>query len=249
MSLESALRLGVVAAFILLIESLCRLHVIPVNVMPPPSAMATSLYDILLSGEFTGDILSSMRNIALSALIAVLLGFVAGAVIHAMPAFRAALEPFLASYYAVPTFMFYPVFIILFGVGDRAIIAISVLLAVVAMMTATLNGLDRIPNVLRKTGHMFRMSPVKAALLIHLPAAAPYIFTGVKLAVAYAFIGVIASEFILSGSGLGYAIGYAYNNFNNQTMYALMLLVLVLVVLVNGTLDAIDRHLRERRQR
>ena len=67
----------------------------------------------------------------------------------------------------------------------------------------------------------------RTALLIELPAAAPYLFTGVKLAVGYGFIGVIAGEFILSGAGLGYAIAYAYNDFDNQTMYALMLLVLV----------------------
>ena len=61
-------------------------------------------------------------------------------------------------------------------------------------------------------------------MLVHLPAAAPHLFTGVRLAVAYAFIGVIASEFILSGEGLGYAIAYSYNNFDNRTMYGLMLL-------------------------
>jgi NitT/TauT family transport system permease protein len=68
----------------------------------------------------------------------------------------------------------------------------------------------------------------------------------VKLAVAYAFIGVIASEFILSGAGIGYAIAYAYNNFNNQTMYALMLLVVIIVTAVNGGLNAVDRRLQAR---
>ena len=87
------------------------------------------------------------------------------------------------------------------------------------------------------------------ALLIDLPAAAPYLFTGVKLSVAYAFIGVIASEFILSGSGLGYAIAYAYNNFQNREMYALMLLILLMATVVNGALDAVDKRLQARRSR
>jgi NitT/TauT family transport system permease protein len=79
-----------------------------------------------------------------------------------------------------------------------------------------------------------------------LPAATPNLFTGVKLAVAYAFIGVIASEFILSGAGLGYAIAYAYNNFDNRTMYALMLLIVLIVTVVNSALNAVDRRLRAR---
>jgi NitT/TauT family transport system permease protein len=249
MTYEGRIRLGVIVGFIALIETLCRLKIIPATVMIAPSEMAGALAAILASGEFNGDILSSTGNIAAAAAISVVLGFVAGFVIHAGPGLRGAVEPLLASYYAIPAFMFYPVFIIVFGVGNRAIIAIAVLLAVVAMITATLNGLDRIPQVLRKTARMYRMSRPKRALLIDLPAAAPYLFTGVKLSVAYAFIGVIASEFILSGSGLGYAIAYAYNNFQNREMYALMLLILVMATVVNGALDAVDKRLQARRRR
>lgn len=249
MTYEGRIRLGVIVGFIALIETLCRLKIIPATVMIAPSEMAGALAAILTSGEFNGDILSSTGNIAAAAAISVVLGFVAGFVIHAWPGLRGAVEPLLASYYAIPAFMFYPVFIIVFGVGNRAIIAIAVLLAVVAMITATLNGLDRIPQVLHKTARMYRMSRPKRALLIDLPAAAPYLFTGVKLSVAYAFIGVIASEFILSGSGLGYAIAYAYNNFQNREMYALMLLILVMATVVNGALDAVDKRLQARQQR
>jgi len=249
MTYEGRIRLGVIVGFIVLIETLCRLNIIPATVMIAPSEMAGALAAILASGQFNGDIASSMGNVAAAAVISVILGFVAGLVIHAWPALRGAVEPLLASYYAIPTFMFYPVFIIIFGVGNRAIIAIAVLLAVVAMITATLNGLDRIPQVLRKTARMYRMSRPNRALLIDLPAAAPYLFTGVKLSVAYAFIGVIASEFILSGSGLGYAIAYAYNNFQNREMYALMLLILVMVTVVNGALDAVDKRLQARLSR
>jgi NitT/TauT family transport system permease protein len=244
MTYEGRIRLGVIAGFIALVETLCRLKIIPATVMIAPSEMAGALAAILVSGQFNGDIASSTGNVAAAAVISVVLGFVAGLVIHAWPALRGAVEPLLASYYAIPTFMFYPVFIIVFGLGNRAIIAIAVLLAVVAMITATLNGLDRIPQVLRKTARIYRMSRLSRALLIDLPAAAPYLFTGVKLSVAYAFIGVIASEFILSGSGLGYAIAYAYNNFQNREMYALMLLILVMATVVNGALDAVDKRLR-----
>jgi NitT/TauT family transport system permease protein len=208
--------------------------------------MAVSLVVVLLAGEFTWDILLTLGDVVAAALLAVGVGFVAGAVVHWLPALRRAMEPLLASYYAVPTFMLYPVFIILFGVGSGAIIAISALLAVVAMVTATLTALDRVPAVLRRTARILRLGPVATAWRVVLPAAMPYLFTGVKLAVAYAFIGVIASEFILSGAGIGYAIAYAYNNFNNQTMYALMLLVVIIVTVVNGGLNAVDRRLQAR---
>jgi NitT/TauT family transport system permease protein len=243
------IRSAVVVGFVGIVELLCRTGLISHTVLIPPSEMAAELLSILAGGQMTGDIASTFRNALLATVIAVAIGFVIGVVIHAMPALRQSVEPLLASYYSVPTFIFYPVFIVLFGVGDRAIIAIAVLLAVVAMITATLNGIDRIPPVLTKTARMYRMSRVKTALLVELPAAAPYLFTGVKLSVAYAFIGVIASEFILSGSGLGYEIAYAYNNFENRKMYALMLLVLLSVALINSVLDVIDNRLQSRLRR
>jgi NitT/TauT family transport system permease protein len=230
---ESVLRSALVAGFIGLIELLCRTHVIPQSVLIAPSQMFTHLLALVSAGQYGNDILFSFTNILVSAFIAIISGFFIGLAVHSMPRFRAALEPLLASYYAVPTFIFYPVFIVVFGVGHGSIIAIAVLLAIVAMITATLTGLDRLETAWR----------------IELPAALPYLFGGVKLAVAYSFIGVIASEFILSGAGIGYAIAFAYNNFESDNMYALMLLVLISVTLINAVLNFFDRRLQARRQR
>jgi NitT/TauT family transport system permease protein len=249
LSRADRMRLAVVAVFIAAVELLCRTGVIPLSVMIAPSAMAAHCVEILRSGTFDRDIAISVGNIAAAAILSVLLGFAAGVLLHSAPRARAAVEPLLSAYYAVPTFVFYPVFIVILGVGAAPIIAIAVLLAVVSMVTATLNGLDRIPRSLHKTALVLRLSPLQSALRIKLPAALPYLFTGVKLSVAYAFIGVIASEFILSGEGLGYAIGYAYNNFQNRDMYALMFLVLVLVTAINMVLNTIDRRLQARRRR
>jgi NitT/TauT family transport system permease protein len=249
MTREGRIRLLVVAGLIGAFEALCRFGVIPHTVVIPPSEMADSLWQILINGRHNADIVSTFRNVLVSSALAITLGFAIGLAIHALPRLRAAIEPLLASYYAVPTFMFYPIFVVVFGVNAGAIIAIAVLLAIVAMIASTLTGLDRIPAVLRKTARVFRMSVPARALLIDLPAAAPHLFTGAKLAFAYALIGVIASEFILSGQGIGYSIAYAYNNFDNREMYGLMLLVIIAAVTANAALDAIDRRLQARLSR
>ena len=77
---------------------------------------------------------------------------------------------------------------------------IGFVFAIAAMVIATLNGLDRVPPVLLKLARVHRMSRGAEILGIVLPAAAPYLFTGVKLALAYSFIGILAGEFILSGA-------------------------------------------------
>ena len=241
--------IGIVAACVAALQLACLAGLVKHTVIIAPSEMAASLWQILRSGEFTHAILLTLTDIGLSAAISIAAGFGLGVAIHSIAFLRRGIEPYLASYYAVPTFIFYPVFIVLFGVGSAPIIAITVLLAIVAMITATLNGLDRIPEVLSKTAAILRLSPLKRALLVQLPAASPYLFAGARLSVAYSFIGVIASEFILSGDGLGYAIAYAYNNFDNRTMYGLMLLIIIVVTVVNATFDALDRRLQSRLRR
>ena len=72
---------------------------------------------------------------------------------------------------------------------------------------------------------------------------------GAEARLAYSFIGIIAGEFILSGGGLGYGIAYAYESFENRTMYALMLFVLLIATGVNGALHMWDGRLARRRGR
>jgi NitT/TauT family transport system permease protein len=53
----------------------------------------------------------------------------------------------------------------------------------------------------------------------------------------------------MSGNGLGYEIANAYNEFDNRTMYGLMLLIILAVTVVNGVLHAWDQHLQRRLSR
>jgi NitT/TauT family transport system permease protein len=179
--------------------------------------------------------------------LSIVFGFALGLLVHSLPRVRAALDPFFATYYAVPVFIFYPVLIAIFGLSPWPIVLIGVVTAIVAMIIATLNGLDRVPPVLTKVARVHRMGPLATALQLKLPAATPYLFTGVKLSVSYAFVAVIAAEFILSPAGLGRDIANAYADFNNRRMYALMLLVLIIAAVVNGVLHAWDIRWAKRR--
>jgi NitT/TauT family transport system permease protein len=155
----------------------------------------------------------------------------------------------LASYYSVPTFIFYPLLVALLGLGKAPLVVLGVLSAAPAVMISTLSGLDSVSPVLMKMARVHRLSPARTLWWIVLPAALPRLFTGFKLALSYALIGVIAGEFILSGTGLGYSISFAYQSFDNRAMYGLMLFVLLVAVIVNGILSVWEERLARRRSR
>ena len=242
-------RLGVIAAFIALLEALCRFGIVKPLTLVAPSRMVGTLIDLIRAGDVGDDAARTAIEVAGAFVLAILLGVLIGAVIHAIPRLRRAVAPVLVSWYAVPSFVFYPLFIALLGLSEAPLIAIGAFSATPAMVVATISGLDRVPRVLRRVALVHRMGFWDTLRHITLPSALPSLFTGVKLAFAYAFIGVIAGEFILSGGGLGYAIAYAYESFETAKMYALMLLVLGVGVAVNAGLHTWEGRLLRRRQR
>jgi NitT/TauT family transport system permease protein len=242
-----ALRLLVLAGLVGLLEALCRTGVIGRFTMQPPSRMVVDLGRLLASGSLNAAIAKTLGNAAIACLSAILLGMLAAVLIHAIPRLREALDPLFATYYAIPMFAFYPLLIILLGLGSLPSIMIGFMLAIVAVIVNMLNGLDRVPRVLLKTARVARLSRAAVARRITLPFALPYLLTGVKFALAYSLIGVIGSEFIMATEGMGYEIAFAYNNFDNAIMYPLILLVLLVSIALNTAIGAWERRVLARR--
>jgi NitT/TauT family transport system permease protein len=238
---------SVIAGLLLLLEALCLAGVIDKITLPPPHRIAVDLVKLLLAGKLYPEIGKSLANVLLAFALAYSIGIVIGTMLHGYKTVRETLDPLFATYYAIPVFAFYPLFIVIFGLGDGPQVLIGFLLGVVAVIVTTLNGLDRVPRVLRKTASICRMGAFETAVHVTLPFCAPYLLTAAKLALAYAFIGVIGSEFIMARSGMGYEIGYAYTNFDNATMYPLILLILLLSIVMNGVLTHWEKVLLARR--
>jgi len=240
------IRIGIVVALLIGLELVCRLgYVQPISLVPP-SAMVVRLIALMQEAKFWDEVGSTVHNIVFAALAAWVAGFCAGIVLHGVPRVRRVLEPLIASYYALPFFVFYPLAVVLLGMSSLPIIVMAALFAVVSMLSSTLIGLDRIPTVLDKVSKGFRLSPIKAAMLIKLPAALPDLISGAKLSLGYSISGVIGSEFILSDRGIGYSIAYAYNDFDSRTMYAYLLFVILFVALILSVANLLERRLRYR---
>jgi NitT/TauT family transport system permease protein len=242
-------RLAIAVGIIALLEALCRFGVIDRFAMPPPSEIVWNLGRILATGQMWPAIAKTLGNVAAACVTAIMAGVALGTVLHRRTALRDTLDPLFAAYYAIPVYAFYPLFIVVFGLGDLPQVLIGFMLALVAVVVNTLNGLDRVPRVLLKTARIHRLGRLSTALQVTLPCAVPYIFTGIKLAVAYSFIGVIGAELIMSRTGLGYEIGFAYNNFDNAVMYPLIVLVLTVAASVNAVFYVWEKKLLARRRR
>jgi NitT/TauT family transport system permease protein len=233
-----AVRIGVLAGVVLLLEFCCRAGLIDPMAVIPPSEMFLSMIALIASGDLAPNIVQTFSTVGAAFFFSVALGTLLGAVVHAIPRLRRATEPLLASYYSVPTFIFYPLLVALLGLSMAPLVVLGVLSATPAVLISTLSGLDNVPPVLRKVARVHRLGRARTLWLIVLPAALPYLFSGFKLALSYALIG-----------GLGYAISFAYQSFDTVAMYGLMLFVLLVAVAANGVLYVWEGKLARRRMR
>jgi NitT/TauT family transport system permease protein len=247
MNAVRATQLAIVAAAVAVLEALCRSHVIDPLTLIPPSRMLLALITIIPYQDwFWPDVLYSLRNLAAAIALSIVLGFAIGLAVHAWPRLRRILDPLFSSYYAVPTFVLYPLLIVMFGIGPASLIVMGALFGIVAMIVATLNALDRVAPVIHKVARVMRLGPLRRTVLVQLPAAAPHLFTGLRLAVAYSVIGIVAGEFILATAGIGRRLSLAYNDFDNQTMYAILLMILGFAAGLNALLNCWERALHAR---
>jgi len=247
--MKSALlwRLVFLAGITAVLEGLCAAGIIGRLTMQPPHRMVADLVRVLASGSLDVAIVRTLWNVFLAFVVAMATGIATALVLRRLRRTREVLEPLFATYYAIPVFAFYPLLILLFGLGDAPQIFIGAMLGAVGVIVNTLNGLDRVPGVFVKAARVLGMGPLETAWRVTLPAAAPHVLTGARLAVAYAFIGIIGAEFIMSNGGLGYEIGFAYNNFDNATMYPLILVILAVSTAVNTVIARFEKAIMMRR--
>jgi ABC-type nitrate/sulfonate/bicarbonate transport system permease component len=232
MKLAAVLRILIILAIVVALEAVTRLGWVRQSLLTPPTAMVSELWSLMQTPAFWHDVGFSTKATVTAFVLAMAVGCTLAVILHGFPRVREAIEPLIASYYALPFFALYPLFVVLMGMNQSPIILLGFLYGVMAVIIGTLSGLDRIPLVLRRTGKIHRLSGLRQAVFISLPAAAPYVFTGGKLAFGYAITGVLGSEFILADAGFGYDIAYAYNNFEDRKMYALLLFLLIVVSLL-----------------
>ncbi|MBP2217150.1 ABC transporter permease [Arthrobacter sp. CAN_C5] len=219
---------------VLFLELAPRLGLVDSFSLVPLSAMVVRASGLLIDPEFLSqDLAPSLLSILVAFIFAVVSGVLIGLLVWRFDWARKTLDPWLATYYAIPTFALYPLLVALLGIGFVPIVLLATLFAVVAMISSTVDGLDGIPRSVLRLAAVLQLDPIQRIFKVLLPAALPQISVGLRLALSYSLIMVLASEFVLSTSGLGHFISNAYNDFAITDMYAGVLLVFVLALGLN----------------
>jgi ABC-type nitrate/sulfonate/bicarbonate transport system permease component len=147
----------------------------------------------------------------------------------------------------MPSVAIIPVAILALGIGDGMIVAVTVYASVWPILINTIDGVRHIETTLIDTARTFGISRREILWRVILPAASPYIVTGLRIGLSIALILVTTAEMIAGSKGLGYFILDEERSMNSRNMYAGVIIVSLLGYLLNRLFLALEgRALRWR---
>lgn len=178
-------------------------------VFPSPADVAESLVNGFAQGDLLVQILFSLELIGKGLLISGLLAIITGYACMKMDGFREIVGTIVTLIHPLPGVALLPLVILWVGTGKAAIIIIIVHGAFWPLMQNVLSGIASIPYIYFKVGDNYGFSTREQIFRISIPASAPFIIAGFKIAWARAWRALISAEMIFGAAGLAGGIGWA----------------------------------------
>jgi NitT/TauT family transport system permease protein len=205
---------------------------IPPVILPSPISIARYIvarYDILLTHA-----LPTTLESAAGFVLATVLGVALAILITYSRIAREALYPNLVFFQLIPKIALAPLFIIWLGVGAQSRVAFSIFIAFFPVVIATTAGFMSVDRNMLRLCRSLTATEWQVFTNIRFPSALPYIFSGMKIAITLAIIGVIIGEFITAQAGLGYLIIFATARADTEVSMAAMVVLCICGLLLYG---------------
>jgi NitT/TauT family transport system permease protein len=205
---------------------------IPSVILPSPISIAKYIierYDILLMHAVPTTLESAAGFV-----LATLLGIALAIIITYSQIAREALYPNLVFFQLIPKIALAPLFIIWLGIGSQSRVAFSVFIAFFPVVIATTAGFMSADKGMLRLCRSLTATEWQIFTSVRFPSALPYVFSGMKIAVTLAIIGVIIGEFITAQAGLGYLIIFATARADTEISMAAIVVLSVCGLLLYG---------------
>lgn len=209
-----------------------------------PSGIAAFLWD----GFFvSAQIWKDLGWTAAATLAAFFLGSISallvGLLFVTLPRFEQFVSPYFSAFNAMPRIALAPLFLMWFGLGVGSKIAVGFSLTFFIVLSSTTAGVRGVATDWITLSRTLGASPARIFYSVTLPSAVPVIFSGLRLGLIYALLGVIGCEIIASEHGLGQQVAYLGSTFNMDGVMGLLFVLALLGLGVIAFMDALEKRL------
>jgi ABC-type nitrate/sulfonate/bicarbonate transport system permease component len=211
--------------------------------LPSPIDVVPALYGEIISGQLLTATASSLTVFAAGYALAIVTGVVLGVLMGGIPRLGETLEIYVNALNSTPRVAFIPFIILWFGLGPNAKIIVVWFQAVMPILINTYAGVQNTDPDLLEAARSFGAKRRQMFRYIMLPAALPYIVTGLRLGGANAMVGTVVAELYTALSGLGYLIAQFGGTFQTAKYFGPVLVLAAMGMLISQTLKVLERRL------
>jgi NitT/TauT family transport system permease protein len=178
----------------------------PAN-LPSPAEVAEAAGSEWRSGRLQEAVLTSLERGLLGFAAALAIATPLGVLLARVPLLRRAFGPIVTGLQSLPSIAWVPLGILWFGLSETTFYFVILMGAVPSIVNGTLNGLDQVPPLLIRVGHVLGARGVTLARHVLLPAALPGYLGGLRQGWAFSWRSLMAAELIVRSSKFGLGLG------------------------------------------
>jgi ABC-type nitrate/sulfonate/bicarbonate transport system permease component len=209
---------------------------------PSLQTILENFKDTWLFAHVGSDVVPSLLRFGLGYLLAAFLGISLGVLLGRLRTLDLAFQPSVQFARSIPATGLVPVSITLMGIGNAPKIWLIGFVCMFPILLNTIDGVRGIERGLEDVGRTFRLTRRQRIFQIQLPSAAPQIFAGMRISLAFAFIMMIVTEMVGATSGIGFVTLNAQQSFQVPLMWSGMLLLGVLGAALNVLFLLVERR-------
>jgi ABC-type nitrate/sulfonate/bicarbonate transport system permease component len=192
---------------------------------PPLRQILKAFADTWTPARLRSDVLPSLGRLAVGYALAAVLGIALGVAIGAIPRLRAATEPVLEFFRAIPPPVLVPVIMLFAGIGNGMKVIVIAAGCVWPILLNTVEGVRAVDGVLSDTARAYGITGVARLKNLLLRSASPQIAAGLRQALSIAIILMVISEMFAASNGLGFAIVQFQRSFAIPEMWSGIILL------------------------
>lgn len=216
------------------------------SAVPPLSDVLATLMTMAREGGLTDALAASAVGLVAGFGLAAVIGVTVGALLGRVTALDRMTDIYLDAVMSAPTLVYVPVLFAAFGVSRVSQVAVVFLYAVFVIVETTAAGVRAVDRKLLDMARAFGATERQAFTRVALPAAAPFVVTGVSLGLTRAVKGMVVGEMVIALSGLGAMLRARGARFDLEGVLALLLVVVFVSVACNAVISAAGRRLLAR---
>ena len=214
--------------------------------LPKPASVYVALERLVKTASFWSAVMVTLTTISKAFAIAIVTGILAGYAITRSKLATQVFEPVIAGLFTVPITLFFPMFILFFGIGTGSKVAYGATYAFFPIALNTIAAFSNMEERYLRAARSMGASSFDTFRHVLLPGALPVLITGMRIGFFICFASVLGGETISSVAGIGRNIAHSAELMESARMYAWIFFVIVTSVTLNMIVYSFENHIRSR---